>query len=120
MKTLVPRQTTKRPLNEALLSLALVILWVGLWLRPVPVIADDEPVMEIGVSGMVCRFCSARVARELKALPGVKTVTVDLKGGHAAITLNDGERLEATAVREAIEAAGFKPGEVITTGEATQ
>ncbi len=96
----------------------LLILLAGLWLPPVAAFAADGPVMEIDVSGMVCKFCSAKVARELKGLPGVKAVTVDLKDGRAEIIMDEGERLDAVAVRKAVKDAGFKPGEIKMPEEA--
>ncbi len=98
----------------------LMILLAGLWLLPAPAFAADGPVMAIGIGGMVCRFCSAKVARELKALPGVKDVTVSLKNGRAEIIMDDGERLEAAAVRKVIKDAGFTSGKIETPGEAPQ
>ena len=96
------------------------ILLATLWLLPAPTLAADGALMQIGIDGMVCKFCVARVARELKALPGVKGASVSLKDGRAEIIVSNGEHLEAAAVRKAIEDAGFTPGEVETAAEMPQ
>ncbi|MCG6941661.1 MAG: heavy metal translocating P-type ATPase [Thiohalocapsa sp.] len=64
--------------------------------------------VNIGVSGMTCASCVARVERAIKALPGVITATVNLTTESAAV-----EYLPATVSREriaqAIRAAGYEP-----------
>jgi len=73
--------------------------------------AGYDPVIEkdsIGVSGMNCASCVARVERALKALPGVIDAAVNLTTESATV-----EYLPATVSREriaqAIRAAGYEP-----------
>jgi len=73
--------------------------------------AGYEPVTEkatIGVSGMTCASCVARVERAIKALPGVIDAAVNLTTESATV-----EYLPATVSREriaeAIRAAGYEP-----------
>jgi Cu+-exporting ATPase len=73
--------------------------------------AGYEPVIEtanIGVGGMTCASCVARVERAIKALPGVIEATVNL-GTESATA----EYLPATVSREriaqAIREAGYEP-----------
>ena len=56
------------------------------------------------VPGMSCSHCEAAVTEEVSALPGVAAVTVDLE---AKIVEVRGEALDDTAIRAAIEDAGF-------------
>ena len=73
--------------------------------------AGYEPVTEkatIGVSGMTCASCVARVERAIKALPGVVDAAVNLTMESATV-----EYLPATVSREriaqAIRQAGYEP-----------
>ncbi len=73
--------------------------------------AGYDPVIEqatIGVAGMTCASCVARVERAIKALPGVVEATVNLTTESAAV-----EYLPATVSREriaqAIRRVGYEP-----------
>ncbi|WP_041447605.1 heavy metal translocating P-type ATPase [Thiocystis violascens] len=73
--------------------------------------AGYEPLIEsvaIGVGGMTCASCVARVERAIQALPGVIAATVNLSTESAAI-----EFLPATVSQEriaqAIRQAGYEP-----------
>jgi copper chaperone CopZ len=62
-----------------------------------------ESTQSLSITGMVCDGCMRSVARVLAAVPGVRTVALELESGRAEIT--------GTAVRPAlaaaIEAAGY-------------
>lgn len=90
-----------------------LILITLLWL-PMTVTAEGGQVMQIGVSGMVCGFCSASVEKKLKALPGVQQVNVSLEDKRAQIVMAAGQSLDADSVRKIIADAGFTPGEITT------
>jgi copper chaperone len=60
----------------------------------------------LNVQGMTCGGCVASVTRVLKAVPGVSEVAVTLEPGVANVTF-DPARTQATALRAAIEGAGF-------------
>ena len=58
------------------------------------------------VAGMTCGGCVASVTRVLKAVPGVTEAMVTLQPGVAKVTF-DPARTQPTALRAAIEGAGF-------------
>jgi copper chaperone len=57
------------------------------------------------VTGMSCGHCAGAVQGELGRLPGVTGVDVDLELGRVTV-ISEG-RLDAAAVRAAIEEAGY-------------
>jgi len=59
--------------------------------------------LSVGIQGMTCASCSARVEKVLRQLPGVTDATVNLATETATIS---GET-DAAAVQRAIEKAGF-------------
>ena len=64
--------------------------------------------IEIGVRGMTCANCSARVERALRVLPGVAQATVNLATERASVRYD--EKLVGTAdLAQAITAAGYTP-----------
>lgn len=58
------------------------------------------------VSGMTCGHCVASVTEEVSALDGVTDVAVDLKTG--AVTVTSEKDLDVSAVRAAVEEAGYQ------------
>lgn len=59
------------------------------------------------VGGLTCEHCVRAVTEELKSLPGVRDVTIDLvPGGRSAVTVTSGEPLAAEAVATALDEAG--------------
>ena len=62
--------------------------------------------VKLNVQGMTCGGCVASVTRVLKAVPGVSEVAVTLQPGAANVTF-DPARTQTTALRAAIEGAGF-------------
>jgi copper chaperone len=60
----------------------------------------------LNVQGMTCGGCVASVTRVLKAVPGVTEAAVTLQPGVANVTY-DPARTQLTALRAAIEGAGF-------------
>ena len=58
------------------------------------------------VEGMSCGHCSASVTKALLELKAVVTVDVDLKGKKVSVVYN-GEEIEETALKAAIEDAGY-------------
>ena len=57
------------------------------------------------VPGMTCGHCKAPVTEELTGVAGVETVAVDLDAKLVAIT---GRALDDTALRAAIDEAGYE------------
>jgi copper chaperone CopZ len=60
------------------------------------------------VTGMTCGHCVSAVTEELRALPGVQAVEIDLvSGGASGVTITSAEPLNETAVRDAVVEAGY-------------
>lgn len=58
------------------------------------------------VEGMTCEHCVRAVTTELVILPGVQSVDVDLESG--AVTVTSDGPLDESAVREAVDEAGYE------------
>lgn len=59
------------------------------------------------VTGMTCEHCVHAVSSELKAVPGVSGVTVDLvPGGPSVVTVTSDGALPAGVVAAALDEAG--------------
>lgn len=65
----------------------------------------------IGIEGMACGHCSARVQKTLEQLQGVECVSVSLEEKKATITTN-GE-IKEDVIRQAIAEAGYEVVEII-------
>ena len=57
------------------------------------------------VTGMTCGHCVSSVTEEVSELAGVQNVDVDLASG--ALTITSAEPLDDSAVRAAVEEAGY-------------
>lgn len=61
------------------------------------------------VSGMTCAHCTSAVTEELSKLVGVRDVKIDLvAGGTSAVHVTSESGLDETAVREAVDEAGYE------------
>ena len=58
------------------------------------------------VTGMTCSHCVASVSEEVGDIPGVEEVEVSLDTG--ALTVVSAEPVDDSAVRSAVEAAGYR------------
>jgi copper ion binding protein len=58
------------------------------------------------IKGMTCDHCVSAVSSELGRLPGVSDVRVDLSAGTATVT--SAQPLDAEAVRDAVDEAGYE------------
>ena len=58
------------------------------------------------VSGMTCQHCVTSVTEEISEIEGVSDVTVDLASG--GVTVTSEQPLSETAVRAAVEEAGYQ------------
>jgi Cu+-exporting ATPase len=63
-------------------------------------------VLDIGITGMTCANCAARIERALRALPGVSEATVNLATERAHVVA-DPQQSDAAALGRAIEKAGY-------------
>jgi copper chaperone len=68
-----------------------------------------DAVADIRVGGMTCGGCVDTVTGKLKAVPGVRTVVVNLEKRRARVTY-DASRVTTKALADAIKDAGFEPG----------
>jgi Cu+-exporting ATPase len=71
-----------------------------------PSISADS--LDIGIGGMTCASCVARVERALKKVPGVQSVAVNLATESARIAYAPSEQMEAR-LRRAVRDAGYEP-----------
>ena len=58
------------------------------------------------VDGMTCDHCVRSVTEEVKQIPGVADVAVDLASG--AVTITSDTDLDTAAVQAAVEEAGYE------------
>jgi copper chaperone CopZ len=66
------------------------------------------------VTGMTCDHCARAVRAELRALPGVVGVSVDVAGG--VVTVRAHEEPDVAAVRAAVAEAGYELADVTASG----
>jgi len=63
----------------------------------------------IKVQGMTCNHCVMRVAKALKAVPGVQDAKVDLQKAVAIVSYDDA-KVSADKLSVAVVEAGYKVG----------
>jgi len=71
-------------------------------------IKPETAPIDIGIGGMTCASCVARVEKALKKVPGVESATVNLATESARITVQSAEVTDAR-LRRAIRDAGYEP-----------
>ena len=69
---------------------------------------NDNEILTIGVGGMTCASCVARVERALKKVPGVSEATVNLATEKATVSFTP-NAVEVDSLLGAIEGAGYEP-----------
>lgn len=66
-------------------------------------------VTTIGVTGMTCSNCVSHVTKELLEVDGVENVSIQLEvGGVSEVTVFSDDPLAESALREAIDEAGYE------------
>src|SRR5688572_33251061 len=68
----------------------------------------ETETLTIGVGGMTCASCVARVERALKKVPGVDQAVVNLATEKATVSY-DADSVPVGSLLQAIEAAGYEP-----------
>ncbi len=86
--------------------LLLVMFWVTSF-----ALAQEQH-LEVGISGMVCKFCAHNVEKHLSKLDGIKQASVNLDKGVALIIMAPGKQANAEQIKKIITKAGFTPGDV--------
>jgi Cu+-exporting ATPase len=71
-------------------------------------IKREAATIDIGIGGMTCASCVARVEKALNKVPGVESATVNLATESARITVQSAEVTDAR-LRRAIRDAGYEP-----------
>lgn len=66
----------------------------------------------VAVDGMSCPFCAYGVKKHLSALPGVKSVQVELAEGEAVVEFAPEAKVTDEQIQKAVRAAGFTPGKI--------
>jgi P-type Cu+ transporter len=66
------------------------------------------PTLDIGIGGMTCASCVARVEKVLKKVPGVMDASVNLATESARIRFEPSQQMEAR-LRRAVRDAGYEP-----------
>lgn len=62
--------------------------------------------VSITVAGMSCGHCVSSVREEVGSIPGVTAVDVDLASG--MVTIDSQHKVEADAIKSAVEEAGYR------------
>lgn len=69
--------------------------------------ADDLEIKTVTVLGMNCNHCKAKVEDNLRKLPGIKDITVDLQREQAIITA---KKVNLELIKTTVEGLGYKYG----------
>ncbi len=69
----------------------------------------SDTTCDIGIGGMTCASCVARVERAIAKLPGVTQVSVNLATESARVVWHDPEPSHEARLRRAVREAGYEP-----------
>ena len=103
----------------------IILLFSFLFIVPLVASADNAAtksqkktgqVLEIGVKGMSCEFCVAKMTSSLGKLPGVAKVDVSLEKKRARVVMKSGKTADVKRIKQAIVDTGFTPGAVKSGG----
>jgi len=90
--------------------LRLLLITGLLFMAPVMFLSAQEGGAQtaiIAVDGLSCPFCTYGLEKNLKKVKGIESVSIDMKTGHATVTLKQDVRVEDQALRQAVKKAGF-------------
>ena len=100
--------------KEFVMNWVALVFVILLWL-PIATWAAQQEEVEISITGLACPFCAYGLEKNLKKLPEVSTVTVNLADSMAHIVMITDHEADLEAIKKAIVKAGFTPGDSITT-----
>lgn len=69
-------------------------------------------VYKIHVDGLACPFCAYGIENKLSAVAGVEKLDTDIATGTVTVTAAEGATLDETALRKAVDDAGFRAGKI--------
>ena len=69
----------------------------------------NELSCDIGIGGMTCASCVARVERAIAKVPGVQQVSVNLATESARVVWNEADPTHEARLRRAVRDAGYEP-----------
>jgi copper chaperone CopZ len=72
---------------------------------------------EIRATGLTCSMCSNAINKQLKTVPEVVNVEIDLNSNTFTVTLKEGNELSPKIFKEKVEKAGFFIGSLIITAK---
>ena len=88
------------------------LLWSALAISVLAPAARAELLrVEQSFGGIECASCVESVAKGLKRLRGVESVELDAEKSVVRIALAEGNRVKLEAIRDAIKATGYTPGD---------
>ena len=70
---------------------------------------------EIKATGLTCSMCSNAINKQLKAMPEVKNVEIDLNTNTFIVSLAENNSVKPSIFKEKVEKAGFFIGSLILT-----
>ena len=100
-----------KKLNNTYLLLAVVIILVST--NTYAQISKAE----IRATGLTCSMCSNAINKQLKTLPEVIKVEIDLNTNTFTVTLKEGNTLSPKVFKEKVEKAGFFIGTLVITAK---
>src|SRR5438045_7442708 len=71
--------------------------------------------LEMTVGGLECDSCALSVDRVIKRIRGVDTATFDAKANLVSVTFKPDNKVQLSAIRDAVKGVGYTPGEVKLT-----
>ena len=69
----------------------------------------------ISATGLTCSMCSNAINKQLKTIPNVQNVDVDLNTNTFIVTMNDGNSITPLIFKQKVEDAGFFIGQLELT-----
>ena len=72
---------------------------------------------EIRATGLTCSMCSNAINKQLKTLPEVVDVAIDLNTNTFTVTLKEGNELSPKVFKDKVEKAGFFIGSLVVTAK---